>query len=468
MTEWQIIIDSDDFPEPPPEESPQHPRFHSRWLVVVGVLVALLLVAILSLYRQRAKNLTQMRQDLTAAIFEEETVRHFGNPEQAADLIIPNVPDKWQQAYADTFTQGLQPPPTSIEITDIQFGGECAIIDVKLDNNEKTRVYCLNNQQWKRAPITPGVWGREQTTLKLDNEIELYFLPRDQKFAKDLVHDLNKFFDTLSQWGVQVDPKQLPVKIIIQPLELSPSLISSDNQQIVLNSPLAEQTTTLPGRVAVRLDLTQAILSRILPVPAEDVQDLPGAPRLLTAAYTSLGARMLLTESERQDLTQTRQKELGDQWISPFYADLVSPDRLSNPEAPAAAAYLLTEYIVSQQGPEALITLIQLLPISNSWDGVFESILGRTTTVLENDAAQFFQYPPAFTDMTHEAIDMPLPATLASHSTHGATVTLPTQTEPVWVEFLPKRTARTSNGLSLPATCIPPEQSCRGACGVLR
>ena len=94
MPEWQIIIDSDDFPEPTQEEPPRHPRLHPRWLVVIGVGVALVLATILSLYRQRDDNRSQLKQDLTAAIFEEETVRHFGDPEQAINLIAPNVPEQ--------------------------------------------------------------------------------------------------------------------------------------------------------------------------------------------------------------------------------------------------------------------------------------------------------------------------------------------------------------------------------------
>jgi hypothetical protein len=465
MPEWQIIIDSDDFPDPSTEEEPpRRPRFHPRWLLVIGVIVALLLAGILSLFRQRAQGVTNLEQDLTAAIFEEETIRHFGDPAQSSDLIIPNARKKWQQSYANTFHNGIQSPPNTIEITDIQFNGECAVIDVKLDNDEKTRAYCLNDQQWKRAPISASVWGQEQASIGLENGITLRYWPRDREFTQSLAEDLNQLFDTLRQTGHQIDETQLPTEIVIQPIDMASPLIADNGPQIVLNSPLLVPITTVSGQADVRLSLAQTMLARMYStnsaaLGSDNFADLPGATRILEAIHTVMAAHVLLNSADQQQLVNTWRDQLDGQWGSPLYQQPLNPAADSFNQV--VAARLMAEYIYQSNGMAGLVDLAEQLSTTNSWDTLFLSILNRSTADLEKEVIAFSAEKTITANPANTLPETPtqsLAATLTGYAGESSQpfASIALQDEPIWLDFSATPPVITADGASIPAYCIPP------------
>ena len=153
MAEWQIL-DSDDFPEISPDEQ-ETPPSRSRWGWVVlagGILAFLIVVGYTTLRERQVERRTAVRDDLEAIIFEEETQQFLGNAEQAIELMLPHSPDRWQQAYQQTFSgDEIRPPPGSTQLNDISFDGTCAVVNVTLVNSEQVRVYCLHGEGWRRA-----------------------------------------------------------------------------------------------------------------------------------------------------------------------------------------------------------------------------------------------------------------------------------------------------------------------------
>lgn len=468
MAEWNIIIDSDDFPDPPnAEEPPRQPRFHVRWLVVIGVIIALLLAAALTLYRQRSDRRTALREDLVATIFEEETIRFFGDPAQADDLTIANAPERWQKAYERTFDTGSQWPPVNINITDIVYNGECVILDLTLDSAAQTRAYCQQEQRWRRAPVAATVWGQDSISMEPAPNIRLTFWPRDQEFAETVARDLAAFFDTLNQ-ATPHDVSIPPTEIIIKPADLAPPLIAQDEAQITLNSPLLVPSSRLGGEADVRLHLAQAVLDRIYPTEAaEDTFSsmadnassfLPGAGRLLKGIQAVIAAHLFLSPAEREVLVQSWRNHLEGRWVSPLFEYPLRP--AADPADRLTAAHLMAEYIYQTGGLAGLLALVEQTPSSKSWDALFKTTLNRTTVVLENKAAAFSRgeiidntpTPPS------ETFSPPLAATVTAYKDQGPQtyVTLPDQNYPVQVEFPPDMVVPAANGVSLPARCLPP------------
>ncbi len=48
MTDWEIIADSDDFPDPPPERPPPS-RSYQRGFLVTGTIILLLMAGLVTL-----------------------------------------------------------------------------------------------------------------------------------------------------------------------------------------------------------------------------------------------------------------------------------------------------------------------------------------------------------------------------------------------------------------------------------
>jgi hypothetical protein len=370
MPEWQIITDSDDFPNPMPEESP-HPRPHRWWWIFIGIVVVVVMLGFITLQRQLAERQVAIRNDLTAFIYEEESVRHYGDPDQATTLAIAGTPLTWLQAYRQTFqTDRSKSPPTAITLGEIDFDGQCAVVKTELDNAAQIRTYCLNDErQWRRAPLSPVTWGAKDS-IDLPDDVRLEFRARDQAFAEALALDLAQFFERVTK--LTSSPIEV-AEIIIEPSELLPPLVYQNEQLLVVNSPdLAYLDEKHPsGQIAVRLALAEALLRQASPA-LNSADPLPGGDQFQRAALTVLAMHLLLPADSQEELLGAWHHQLDEQWFSPFFADALPTEFTVPPEQIELATVLTAEYIYQIAGPEALVILMQQLPTAKSWDTLFK------------------------------------------------------------------------------------------------
>jgi hypothetical protein len=494
MAEWQII-ESDDFSATASEESAL-----SRWrrggVLLTGVAALLLLVTGYMLLRQHhVERQTALREDLSAAIFEEETHHFLGQPPDEA-LMTVSSPLNWRRAYRRTFTiergnqtqvEGIE--PGRVYLAEINhFDGRCALIRVAAPAGvwlpDTLRAYCLGSRGWQRAPIPAAAWGELQPALNLSNGARLYFRARDQSFAKSLAHDLEDFFlriDQLPVWS-QVAPEVTSfagLKIVIEPHDLQGPLILSEPARIVVNSPqlvngqtrpLFETSgvfasgTSLSGEAMVRLALARALLGRTASIQTEPSPALPGAERFVAATQTVAAMRMFLSPEATTALLDAWRARLDGQWVSPFFAGLLPSPQSPPPPQAEAAALLLADYVYRLNGLDALPLMLQLLPEATSWDQVFRTLLRRSTLVLEIETAHYAESDEELITalrQNYSAIipSLPLTATLRlvdrrSFRERRLFVNLPGRPEPLLVELSPTARIETPAGQSLPTNCL--------------
>lgn len=475
MTEWQFIVEGEHLPELPPEK-PVRSRSSQRWFWLAGAIIALLVTGVTVVYRQREERRIAIREDLTTFIFAEETSRFRGDVTAVPELVIPTAPADWQQAYRQTFQSNYaQSPPTAILLKQIDFDGQCARIEANLDGYDQVRAYCLHERRWRRAPIPLATWGDDLTVLTPLSGVRLGFQPCDQAFAAELAGDLPQLLTQLKRWSLwpptaaPAFASERPLEIIIEPRDLHGPFVSDDDLRLVLNSPLLVPADgSLPnGQVAVRLALVQALLHRTSSSIAERNAALPGVSRFEAGIETVLAAHLILPREIQQQLAQTWQAQLNGQWISPFFAELLFAETATTPQQAQVAADLLAEQIYRLKGPDALVTLLHRLPAADSWDSLFQPVVGRSTVTLENKAAVLVQgLDPTAATITPannalSAPDLPLQATLLQVQAQTAnnlhvSVTLSDQAEPVLVDLSPGLYFSAPNGLPLPFHCIPP------------
>jgi len=479
MAEWQIL-DSDGFPEIPPDGERETPPSHSRWRWVVlasGVLAFLLVVGYTTLRERQVERHTAIRDDLEAIIFEEETQQFLGNTEQAVDLMVPYAPASWQQAYQQTFSgEEERPPPGSARLKDIDFDGTCAVVTVTLINSEQVRVYCLHGEGWRRAAVSPTVWGNPQDVIHVTDDVQLRFRLRDQAFGETLARDLNRFFTQLDQWTILETEAAIEsttntnhsLEIIIEPQDLHTPLIADEEHRIVINSPgLVPFDGTLSGELAVRLALAEALIGRTGPFNTSDLSALPGSDRFFSAAQTVAAMHLLLPPEAQADLVEHWRSQLDGQWVSPFFAELLNEDTPDLTQQVEAAAHLTADYIYRSKGLFNFGLVVDQMPLVNSWDRLFQPTIGHSLVELEAEAAH--QAHAASDSISLRESDdptpflnLPLAATLLrvdkqATPGHRAYVEIPNYTAPLLVELPTNIPVHTPDGTSIPSNCTPPD-----------
>lgn len=470
MADWQII-DSDDFSHTPRLEHTPRQRSPWRWAGLVGLIVVVLgTIAGLALREQLNQRRAAIRADLAAFIFEEETQQFLADDKQMARLIAADTPQSWQQAYRQTFQDAPQPGSTQLE--EFEFDGTCALARVSVNGSRQARYYCVQTAGWKRAAVPPSVWSGEQMELEIVDQVRLYFKPQDQAFAENLARDLQRFFVELEQWAFRpgsVDPGTsgpvFSMDIIIEPQDLHAPLIAAGAQRIVINSPLLTPPDgPLSGEAAVRLALAQALLNRFGPFEPLSDNKLPGSRRFLLAAHRVVAGRLMLTPDSQADLVDFWRKQLGEQWTSPFFAESIYPDSPSLPHKVDVAAQLTANYIYQSAGPATLATIIYQLPLSDSWDGLFQATVGQPTMALEAQAAA----SAGINTSTDQFAEIPLPlagtlqqANVARTGGHSLYLNLPNQKEPLLVEMPADVSLSTPGGIDVPGGCVPPGSEIR-------
>jgi len=468
MTEWQIL-ESDDFPSEtiaPDDESNRLPSLR-RWLLLVGGIVAVLLaVGFMALQQQRSLRRTALEEDLAAVIFEEESLRALGSQSRLDELVNSDAPERWQQAYRQSLARPASPQPLSPRLKEIEFDGRCAVVTLGLPNRQQIRAYCLQGQQWQRAPALPEQWGESGAPLTVADGLQLRYRARDKAFAQTLAQDLRRFLAELERASfLQSSANLLPagqsqsLEIIIEPHDLQPPLIADEPQRIVVNSPWLLPAGDPPsGPAAVRLALAQALLKRTGPFDGAAQSNLPGQDYFLQAAQMVVPVHLLLSDPQRMAWLDSRQSQLGQQWLSPFSVESVSSDDPNTPRQAQAAAVLLVDTIYNNKGLSTLGIILGQMALVDGWDRLFESTLQLSTIELEAETTAQFMVTPGAVAQT-EPVSLPLRARLVNvelPSGGGAhlNVELLDRPEPLRVE-LPKNQVQGPDGAILPAGCLP-------------
>ena len=396
MTEWQFIEEGDNFPDPLPEKPPHPERQLSwRWVwLTFGAAILVIGVGLMTLQGRRADRQAVIRADLTATVFEEEARRSIEGP--VAISFVADSPPAWREAYRRSFQ--INSPNVSvndIKITTLDFDGDCATVALDLDSLPQIRTYCLSAEGWQRAPVPPEIWGFEMDVLFLENGTELHFFPRDRAFAETLAQDLSSSFKALAQrrlWAGAID-QTARLQIKISPQDLHGPIISVAERRVVLNSPWLtpyQDDNGLASEAAVRLALGEILLGQATPAVFQKI-NLPGAFRFREATQTVLAMDLLLTPTEQARVIDHWRAQLGSHWVTPFLTELIPEYSPSLAQQAKWTARLTTHHIYTQAGPAPLFSIIQQLPITISWDHLFQNIIERPTYLLEREAAAYAQ-----------------------------------------------------------------------------
>lgn len=429
MFDWEFSETINEFPELPEEESSNWRPSRRFWhLLIAGVLLALVIGGIWLRWRLIDRQ-QAMREDLTTFIYNEEHIRFAGLEERSKELSVPTSSQEWQAAYRRSFRRRRL---DSLEIASIRLDGATALVTLRLDGQEQVRFYRVVNDGWRRAPISSSEWGTGQEMLRTPNGITLTYYPRDRVFARELGRIVPPLFEAVRAWRQQPAVKA----IAIEPHELYPAIIATSREGIVLNSPLLlPYTGVLDGSALIRFALAETLMRQAdaeLPEEYRSPAALPGSGRLFAAAHTVVAMHTVLSNDEQGRLRSHWREQLNGTWVSPFYEPGAGGISAFTPFTPApaeAAALLTADHIYRLYGAKALRAVVRRLPLSPSWDEVFEITISRPTIALESEvaaSARLSDGPRWDRDVTVE--QFPLHAQVVDYrrtSEHQLSLTLP-------------------------------------------
>ncbi len=471
MFEWEVLEEEKPLPELPPDE-PGDRRSRRFWIALA--LVVLTFAALLAVFvrREMAQRREAMRADLEAFIRQEEQARAFGLRNQAARLIAAGVSWEWWVNYLNSFAQpGEEPRPRDVQVADMQFDGEGALVTLTVNGHKQLRYYRLVGQSWRRAMLpVERVWGTRRFAVEPLDGLNVIYRPPDRAFAQQVARDLPALYASLAEWPEQPRAAQIE----FEPRDVAPPLIVAEEKRIVLNSPLlVPQDGLLSGEGAVRLALAAALLDQADGTD-ESALSLPllNASRFLEAARTVVAMHWALSPEEQEQQLQAWQEGLGE-WLSPFEA-VVSLD----PGQSAAvlirrtdmAAYLTAEYIYQVHGPQTLAALVRRLPRADTWDDVFQDVLGRSRADLEREVAAFVADTARKPEKSGSRLAPTSPPSkpplevelLAFRSSRTLEALLGTEKTPIQIELPARRDPLyAENGPPVPAGCVGPHSRAR-------
>lgn len=420
MPDWQIIIEDETTGrgrKPLPAPAPQRSRW--RWLLLAGSVLLLAVVGVITLQAQRERGQAAIRQDLTAFLFEEETLRAGGRRSEAGHLLAPTAPARWRRDYWATFAPPAEPVrPRALELGPIAFDGRCATVDVEADGQPQVRHYCLGEAGWQRAPLPSTAWGSTPTAINFSNGVTLQFYERDQPFAEALVPDLRRLFELLAE-APDGDEALTGLLLRIEPADLESPLLRQAAGEIVVNSPLLAQPVPprdLSAAAEVRLALAQAILAQAEPAPPAEPQ-VPGYLRFRLALREVTAIQLMLPPEAQRQLRDEWKSGRDGPWRSPF--QIYPPREPPFPSETLRLTALLTaDYIQQRWGLKMLLDLDRLLRIDQTggWDELFLSTLQRPTIALDNEAEFYTAHGLRLLSTTWRAEDTmppPLPLTVS-------------------------------------------------------
>ncbi|MCB0154012.1 MAG: hypothetical protein KDF65_04380, partial [Anaerolineae bacterium] len=472
MPDWQIIIEDETTVRgrnPLPEPAAAGNRW--RWLLLAGSVLLLAVVGVITLRAQRERGQMGMRQDLTAFLFKEETLRAGGQLTEAGHLLAPTAPARWRRDYWATFAPAAEPVrPRALELGTIAFDGRCAIVDVEAAGQPQVRHYCLGQAGWQRAPLPPAAWGSIPSAINFSNGVTLQFYERDQAFAEALVPDLRRLFELLAE-APGGGEALTGLLLRIEPDDLENPLLHQAAGEIVVNSPLLAQPVPLRGltpAAEVRLALAQAILAQA--GPASPVEPgLPGHLRFRLALREVMAMELMLPPEAQRQLRDEWKSGRDGPWRSPF--QIYPPREPPFPSETLRLTALLTaDYIQQRWGLKMLLDLDRLLRIDQAggWDDLFLGTLQRPTIALDNEAEFYTAQGLRLLSTTWRAEDTmppPLPLTVSMQQRLVAPAgwqrllgqpLTGTDLTPLVVDFPDALEVNTPDNGSLALPCLPP------------
>lgn len=394
MFKWETEEDRRTLVAPPAPGRPYRPS-RWAWLLLLGGLALLGAAALLVLRGRLAERQQAMRRDVVAFVEREERARLFGAREVAPELVAPGVPRSWYSAYLETFVASEDARPVDLAVEETVLEEKGALVTLRLGEQRQMRYYRFVGPDWRRAPIPPAVWGDHQETVALPNGAKVIYRPRDAAFAQAVARDLPALFARLAQWPGELKVEQIEVA----PAEFSEPIVRDADTSIVLNSPLLVPLRgEFSGDAAVRLALAAALFGRAGPTAAA-VNPLPGSERFIAAAKRVAADHWALPAEAQARRAEEWRAQLGEHWISPFFAPWIGSNlphigggRGGAAAAPAleqtnAAALLMADFIYRSHGPEGLAAVIRQLGLAETWDEVFLATLDRPTIALEAEVA---------------------------------------------------------------------------------
>ncbi|MDQ4075530.1 MAG: hypothetical protein M3220_04700 [Chloroflexota bacterium] len=381
MVDWQVPEEG----EPLPEAAGERRRAPSRWWrYLIPVLLLLLLIAWLAVQWRMRERTEVLREDLTEAIHAEEQQRLFGLEENAGELLIPDPPEAWAEAYLDTFADPEEARPLEVEVEEIDLDGADALVTVRLDGQPQMRYYRLVKRRWRRAPLPEWIWGEERSIEAAGGTMTIQYRARDEEFAQELERDLSHLRRT---WPVDTRVRTIRVA----PREFGTPLLEREETVITLNSAqLPLQQKEIAGWEAVRLALADSYLDE--EIVSREESSLPGAQHLRSAMRLVLVARWSLSPTAYRELREGWQAKVQalEWWRSPFF-DSGEVDRDSVPlgalwsarRSDDAIALIVADYLYEQLGAEELSRLAAESTVTSSWDNLFRSHLNLYTVQVE-------------------------------------------------------------------------------------
>ncbi|MGB0385832.1 MAG: hypothetical protein ACPGWR_13510 [Ardenticatenaceae bacterium] len=384
MLEWHIYEDERAEMNLPVEGS-QGGGLARRF--IIGVVLLTMFGLFLLVGWQVMEGEEAMREDLRALIYEEERVRAFGLKEEAAKFLAPDVPDEWKRDYLATFTAPDQDQDQdqgqagALQVDEVLFDGEAALVSVRRDEQLQMRYYRLVGGAWRRAPLPTEVWG-ESAVVSAANGIEISYRERDKAFAHALARDLDGL-EQLPTWSEQlslrIEPAELQGALLVQSIPLSElGFMRRAKTQIVLNSPLTVD------RVDSKLDGQTASSRSSLRLALADVLIQPITPHHLSPAMLGVPKQALRTVAAIQwALSVEEQAQLRALWQgraeeskSPYFSatsppnargetlDSPNSDRRIEPFDPSpaeATALLVADHLYQSAATKRLFAIVSQL-----------------------------------------------------------------------------------------------------------
>jgi hypothetical protein len=195
--------------------------------------------------------------------------------------------------------------------------------------------------------------------------------------------DLPALTEEMAEWSSARSNARLPERIEVQAVEFREPLLRSEEERVVLNSPLLVPPSSLGGEEAVRLALAHDLFGRAHAVEPEE-SGLPGRGRFIGAAHAVAAMRWALPPDEQARLRDDWRSRLEDEWGSPFFSGVRTGLRIDvvEPNRAEATALLAADYLYEKHGPDALGDIAREAATADSWDVILLGRLGQYTAHL--------------------------------------------------------------------------------------
>lgn len=452
MLDWKIT-ETESLPDDEPPPPVAVPRLSRVILLLCTAIIVAVLITLWGVRGRLEQSETTIAADLLTLAKAEEQARRFNLRERVDFLLAADTDGRWRARYLALFDTVTTASPVEVTIEQVEFQGNGAIADVRVEAQLQRRYYELTPNGWRRAPMPMILWGDSLFTYTYphNERIRVQYYRGDEIVAKAIMDDLSALIGTLN--ALQKTPLT-DFSLTIRPEELRGVVLEQANHTMVVNSP---QLATLPthnrltGEEAVRFAIARMLLSET-ETPRVDAKNLPAAPRFTNALRTILALRWALSPERYSDLRERWRAQLGDDWQSPFFANPLHNSAIdpSQPSRVQIAALLVVDAVYEQAGEAGVVAAFRGLADAPHWDGLLTPITNLSTLRLE-ELAQGATHPHA----TVPALPL-IGAPVMSRNNRGAAPLLAVAGYPHAIELniTEPFTLQLPDGESLPAVCL--------------